>query len=232
MLERDTIFVQINELSQLLGCECTGKIYCESPTSTFSDSPDFAALFGSNAPNLQRCLESAWRLQAERVQRLDANHVAFAIPLDSNDFLPWFGVGILQSNCLLSAERLVVAAGRSARMRIDLLRQQDAMQSASHHMSQVMREQAWLRDLASHTRLEQSRLGIDNIGQTIFEPLRRVIRAEAVGLLVESSEQSDHRQLQSQCFGNSSWTSADLAGLLKNVRFRFRIKSLPIPISR
>lgn len=217
MLDRDFINLQTKELSRLLGCNCLARIYCESPSNSVNDSNEYQRLFGDKGVLMLACMESAWRLQAERIVKIDAKRIGFAIPLASNDFLPWFALGILESGCVHASEKLVVAAGQAVRMRMDLMRQQDAMESASRHMAQVMREQAWLRDLANYTRLEQSRLGIENVGQTIFEPLRRVINAEAVGLIDERGGSSDHRRLRSQCYGAGNWTPDDFMELLRQI---------------
>ncbi len=231
-VRRDFINLQTKELSRLLGCNCLARIYCESPSNSVNDSNEYQRLFGDKGVLMLACMESAWRLQAERIVKIDAKRIGFAIPLASNDFLPWFALGILESGCVHASEKLVVAAGQAVRIRMDLMRQQDAMESASRHMAQVMREQAWLRDLANYTRLEQSRLGIENVGQTIFEPLRRVINAEAVGLIDERGGSSDHRRLRSQCYGAGNWTPDDFMELLRQIDPLKLDASMPILILR
>lgn len=208
----DQVLAQCHEISELLGKPALPCIPNPPPGS--STASQIKARYPDDHIAIFRCLRVALESQSEYCEAHGRGEFIFAIPLESNDYLPWFAVGQLSATSLLDAMRLLRAAGNSARLRAQILLQQDAMEAASNHMSQVMREQAWLRDLAAQTRLEQSRLGIDNLSKSIFEPLCRVINAEAVGILVSTPNDAHPLQIRTQIHSHHGWRVEDMSELL------------------
>lgn len=206
------------EMSRLCGTECRPRLMmsagiesklqdvCQLPIDPGTDSTSIS----------EACLRYAATLQALVCLPSNGGHYAFAFPISSDDLLPWYVFGNLEADSEREAKRLLEVAHCAAVSAIGLERQKQGAIAASQHMSRVMQEQSWLRDLASMTRIEHSSVGLEKLVSTILEPMQRILQAEGVALCVQGCDASDPRYPVSKIVTIRNWTLESMTAILRD----------------
>lgn len=214
-----------SEVSRLIGCECAPRLYvpetdagqANASQQTITRRKDGSPRDRHDLPVSELCIQYASALQTQVCLPSGPSSYDFAIPLASDDLLPWYATGMIAASTEREANRLLQAANEAAVNAVALERHKLGAASASLYVSRIMKEQNWLRDLATLTRIENAQLGLEKVTSTILEPLQRVLQAETVGLYVGEAAHHDSRFPESRVISSKQWMIQDIAMVLRAI---------------